>query len=310
MTRSYRLHGLLVSSEMPIDADEAQVAAPDVHIRWGVRRPIPDDAPDGEPVAVMEQPARSWLTIRQDRGYTVRASDLCEFDIDAGLRMITAHLPPGADEGVAALLIGGVLSTVLALRGHTVLHASAVQVEAGVVAFVGDSGTGKSTVAALCCAAGARLVSDDVLRVERDGNAGWCYSGSRELRLRAQAAGLAEAIGSAGTRSTIDNRLAVAPAPAGPGRLPLAAIVVPLPDHRGDDLEIRRLRGVQALVELVRHPRTVGWIETEIVQRDFHMLAALADVVPVVRVRLPWGPPFQPEWGKQLLTDLPAVRTP
>lgn len=304
MTRSYRLHGLLVRSDVPIDAAEAPAGAPDLHIRWGARRPIPDAEPAGDLVAVMEQPARSWLTMRGDGGYTVRLSDLCDFEIDAELRTVTARLRPGVDEGLAAILIGSVLSSVLALRGHTVLHASAVEADAGVIAFVGSSGTGKSTVAALCCAAGARLVSDDVLRVERGGDSGWCFRGSRELRLRAQATGLAEALGGVGRRSTIDNRLALAPALAGPGRLPLAAIVAPVPDRRGGELELQRLRGGQALVELLRHPRSVGWVGTDVVQRDFETLASLAEVVPVLRARLPWGPPFAPEWGRRLLADL------
>lgn len=52
------------------------------------------------------------------------------------------------------------------------------------VAFIGSSGIGKTTLKALCCAAGARLVTDDVLRVEpRDGE-GWCFHGTCTLRLR------------------------------------------------------------------------------------------------------------------------------
>ena len=102
----------------------------------------------------------------------------------------------------------------------------------------------------------------------------------------------------------IDARVAVQPPSAAPGRLPLAAIVVPVPDHHGDQLELRRLRGVQAVVELVRHPRTVGWIGTDIVRRDFETLAGLAEVVPVMRARLPGGRRLTPEWGKRLLADL------
>jgi hypothetical protein len=304
VTHTYRLHGLLVCTEVAIDASVVSEGTPDVQIRWGARRPIQDAPPAGRQLAVIEHPARSWMTVSEGGAYTIRTSDLCDFELDPELREVTVHLRPDAREELASVLLGGMLASLLVLRGHCVLHASAVQTEHGVVAFVGDSGAGKTTVAALCCAAGARLVSDDALRVEREDNAGWCFAGSLELRLRAQAAPLAGALGAAAQRSTVDQRIAVAPTPAGQGRLALAAIVAPLPDHGGSRIELRRQHGIEAVMELVRHPRTVGWIGTGAVQRDFEVLAGLAAVVPVYRARLPWGPPFAPDWGERLLDGL------
>ena len=50
-------------------------------------------------------------------------------------------------------------------RGYLVLHASAVVVAKRAVAFLGDSGTGKSTLAQGLAGAGHKLVCDDVLAV-------------------------------------------------------------------------------------------------------------------------------------------------
>ena len=72
------------------------------------------------------------------------------------------------------------------------LHASAVAVDGIGLAFVGQSGRGKSTVAALMCVDGAELVTDDVLTVD-PGPPVRCQGGASELRLRAAAAHLADA---------------------------------------------------------------------------------------------------------------------
>ena len=69
--------------------------------------------------------------------------------------------------GMVAILVTGLLvAYLLILDGQCVLHASAVEVDGAAVAFLGRSGIGKSTMATLCCAAGARLVTDDVLRLD------------------------------------------------------------------------------------------------------------------------------------------------
>jgi hypothetical protein len=53
------------------------------------------------------------------------------------------------------------------LRGHEVLHASAVAGDRGVAAFTGRSGAGKSSLCSRLVARGARFFTDDVLALER-----------------------------------------------------------------------------------------------------------------------------------------------
>jgi hypothetical protein len=80
---------------------------------------------------------------------------------------------PDADARSLALrLTGPVMTAVLHLRGLLVLHASAVaDGDGGAVAFAGRSGVGKSTLAWVLRAAGARFVSDDICAVRLDGAA-------------------------------------------------------------------------------------------------------------------------------------------
>jgi hypothetical protein len=276
----------------------------DLEVRLGLSRQVGNALPVGELLALLELPAGSSSLTFDGTRYTLRAHGLCDVELDHELRTARVHLAPDADAEFAPLFVGNVLAALLALRGHCVLHASAVEVAHEAFAFVAGSGMGKTTVAALCCIAGAKLLSDDVLRVETARRRAWCYRGSLELRLREQAAELAERIGRRSHRSTLDHRTAVRPYASKLSRLPLAAIVTPTCAHGAEELEIARLRGIQAVRELVAHPRTLGWLNPEHARHDFHVLTQIARRVPVYRAILPWGPPFRLDLGQKLLSSL------
>ncbi len=79
------------------------------------------------------------------------------------------------EEGAVSLdrcerfLFAQVLPLASVLQGLDVVHASAITLDRGVVAFVGPSGAGKTTVAARLLARGAGLVTDDALALEVSG---------------------------------------------------------------------------------------------------------------------------------------------
>jgi hypothetical protein len=148
--------------------------------------------------------------------------------------------------------------------------------------------------------AGADVVTDDVLRVEVHDGAGYCFTGSPELRLRSGVAGIAEHL-VATRHSTIDERLAVQPAAASVGMLPLSAFVAPRYAPGSDELTVERLHGSAALRELLRAPRTVGWVGAERAQHDLGVLAALVESVAVYSAEVPARQPLDPELGRQLL---------
>jgi hypothetical protein len=75
---------------------------------------------------------------------------------------IVVDVTPDAEERVLRLFVlGPVFSILLQQRNLLVLHASAVSVGGGAVAFMGASGWGKSTTAASLHARGHSLVADD-----------------------------------------------------------------------------------------------------------------------------------------------------
>jgi hypothetical protein len=97
-----------------------------------------------------------------------RWTDLFEFFVTPDARCIHARtLSDAADEALLAYLLVDALSFSMVRLGWEPLHATAVLTDDGVVAFLGDSGYGKSTLAALFVRDGFKLLTDDMLVLTR-----------------------------------------------------------------------------------------------------------------------------------------------
>lgn len=307
MEHWYRAHGLAICSEIELAMQPGApaFARPDVVLRRGAERAIPSDDPPGDRLAGLRKPdgtLRYSLCRDGDRA-VLRYPGLCDFVGDGHLGDVTVHLHPGADPGLIPVLAAGALLAVhLRLRGELVLHASAVQLGDGALAFVGASGMGKSTLAALLCMSGHGLVTDDVLRVDlTDGSVVRVHPGSTESRLRPNARQLADTAPSGAVRATADGRLALRARAHAEEPLPLAACIVPLPSRKAVEVSVQRLAESRALLRMLQFPRVVGWSEPASTAREFQALADLVGQVPIFEARIPWGPPFRPEVVSELL---------
>jgi hypothetical protein len=101
---------------------------------------------------------------RRDAEYLLSFPGRASFHIDPG--GVISCLPDdgGTDELIRQLLLNQVLPRVLAHTGALVLHASAVTLPNGkTVAFLGESGHGKSTLASYCHQQGAQIIDDDCI---------------------------------------------------------------------------------------------------------------------------------------------------
>jgi hypothetical protein len=311
MSSRYRLHGVVVSSEIPLPEAPpapADVAA-DVAFRFGAGREVPADADGGRVVARMPRTDGdgAFFTVVQVEGggYTLRFHSVCDVVMTPDLRGATFHLDPRADRGLASVLASGlVLSILLTLRGHLVLHASAVEHDGRAIAVTGRSGMGKSTVSTLLCRAGARLITDDVLRVDLDGDGALCRVGAAETRLRPSAQDLLSPDDP--VRRTSDGRTALALPRAALDPVPLRCVVVPYPDRGATEVTVQDVPRADALLLLAAYPRVVGWEDARTRGEQFLLAGDLVSRVPVVMARLPWGPPFPDFLGRDLLARLPT----
>jgi hypothetical protein len=193
--------------------------------------------------------------------------------------------PQDASEEAARLdLIGRVLATAVHAAGDICFHASAVAAGTEAIAFLGAKGFGKTTLAWALVRAGARLVTDDTLRVQLDGIP-LAYPGVHELRLRRDAAmqlpPATREARAAGDRLVVDalelDRLQTVPLPL--GALYLLSPVADLPD--GSAVRVSALPPVPAALSLVRHakiaPLLTGPEAVELLDR----VVALARRVPI-----------------------------
>jgi hypothetical protein len=102
-----------------------------------------------------------------------RWTDLFEFLVTPDARQIHARsLRPVQDEAMLAYLLVDALSFSMVRLGCEPLHATAVSTGNGVAAFLGNSGGGKSTLAAAFIQGGCRLLTDDMLVITRHSQ-GW-----------------------------------------------------------------------------------------------------------------------------------------
>jgi hypothetical protein len=289
----YSQCGLLIRSALPLELPTTSDERWDVDVRWGDDIVESGDAPPGRVIADFEDEETTWYTATQsESGYRLRFRDCGEFVISPDLsKVVVRGQLKGRSDLLPILLAGTVSAFLLSLRGSTVLHASAVAVDGAALAFVGRSGQGKTTVAALMCLAGAELVTDDVLVVD-PGPPATCVGGASELRLRAAAAHLADAQPDRASRMTADERRAFAPRSAPAGPLPLAAIVIPYPSRTESQVRLHQLSPTDAMFTVMSFPRVFGWRRPDVLTRDFTVLGQLANQVPVYNATIPWGPPF------------------
>lgn len=312
--RCYELQGLRLRSEVPLT--EPAVSCQDgfdVDVRWGPESRVPQEAPPGSVVAEGRSgTVRLYTAARDDAArdsagaYLLRFHGVCDVAISGDLRSLECRPDPSyGREFVPILLSGTVVAFLLGLSGHCVLHGSAVAVGGSALAVVGHSGTGKSTVAALLCAAGAGLVTDDVLRLSLGTSTVACVGRCSELRLRPGAVSILESFRSSPpVRQTADDRMAVQASSPTAGRPHLTAMVVPRPSRDGRGLRLVPVRGAEAVFHLLGLGRIQTWNLPEVTRAQFEAVSRLALIVPLFEAHIPWGPPFAPDLGRQLLEQV------
>lgn len=219
-----------------------------------------------------------------DSRYVVEFPEAGAFVISADADEVEAQLHPDVPMVTARhLLLNQVLPLVLSRRRPLVLHAGAVSIHGGVVAFVGPTGAGKSTLVAACARLGADVVADDSLVVYPETH-GWRAVPSYPA-VRLWESAMTE-VGWAHEQMEVvahySEKRRVNPRTGGwrfaDGQRPLTQILL----LAGED-QPRRPAAVEVFSQVFRldvrdHDEAV---------RLFHAVADLAAVIPVVRLETP-----------------------
>lgn len=214
---------------------------------------------------IAEWPRRARLSVKRDGTDVV-------FD---------AH--PEADVADLEKLRRGAVRLLLAhLRGGIPLHASAVAIDGRAVVCVGGTGLGKSTLAAtLCDLAGASLLGDDAVAIERVGDSFEVVALEELHWLDAPAA---RALGRPSDFG--DTKIAIPTRRSDVTRAPIA-MIVHLAFSEGSEPRLVSVSGLEAVAGLLSQLTRFVVDEPEVARRDLTSLGDLVDRTPVLRLDRP-----------------------
>lgn len=157
----YTLYGMAIDSafELPELLPVPATGTADVQVvRGAVAAPSAAGAAwDEEGMWAVD--GRFWLPVE----------GVATFLVEGGGR-ITVDAVAGADEAsIRLFLLGSAIGALLFQRDYLVLHGNAIRIGDACLVCVGDSGVGKSTLAAAFMQAGYSILADDVVPVTAEG---------------------------------------------------------------------------------------------------------------------------------------------
>jgi hypothetical protein len=271
---SYLAYGLGIRSALPLPELLVRPAVPDVVLRVGRIDVVPPRADDAS--------VRCWATPHE---FGFSSERIGKGVVRGGCEIIVDPVPGVEARRLRLFILSWLLSAVLLQRGRLLLHASAVAMNGRVVAFVGQRGAGKSTLASALYERGSALVADDLLAIDTTPPIPAVDPGFPQCKL------LPESIASIGQppetlpplHSASAKRVLHAVRGFREHRLPLDRIYV-LAD--GDREWIEPLAPTAAVWELVRHTYVRALIEVSRAwAAHLHQCADLARRVAVCRLQ-------------------------
>lgn len=261
--------GLSIRTELPLPEllPAAFSGEPDIEI---VRGEVP-----GELAGATRSGVRFQAT---DERLLLRVDGVARYLAEHG-RRIVIDCVPGADEAdVRLFLLGTVCGTLLEQRRDLVFHGSAVDIGGAAAVFLGFTGAGKSTVAALLRDRGRAVLTDEIC-VMREGEDG-CLAvqpGFPQLHL------WPDAIAQLGARPDdfsplrrVNTKRAV-PLGAAFRRQPLPVrIVCEIAGWNREEIRVARLTGPAVVEKLSQHGWHIHGAERPADAAHFHRLLRLA----------------------------------
>jgi hypothetical protein len=310
----YRAYGASICSELPLALPERrgeiETALLEIDIRVS-KKSLSSALPVG---ATLQHNSFSGFDYWQfpDGSAYVRWEDVGEVLISKDGRSIACRPFREADsESFDVYLLGQALSFALVKGGFEPVHATAVVVEDQALAFLGDCGLGKSTLAASFLQAGHRLLTDDLLLLQPTTRGILAHPGPARIKLFPGMARRLLGEGSSGVPMNPKTQkliIRLSDECMCADAAPLAAIYVLAPPHEAaaGGIRIATVSRREAFVMLLGSVFNYVISDPERLRRQFDSMQALANTTIVRRICYPRSLEFLPLIREAILADLCA----
>jgi hypothetical protein len=246
--------------------------------------------------------SRDWFVYRRlpDRWSYLRWNGLFEFLVSPGGRRVQYQaLARATADSFNTYLLGQVLSFSLLALGEEPLHGTAIVAGGRAIGFLGDCGSGKSTLGAAFLDRGFSLLTDDLLALDRTRAGYEAYPGIPRVKLYPRVSRKLLGV-SGGPRMNHGTSKQVLPLDrhqACGHKVPLAALyVISRPPRGSSAIGIRTLSQSQALLEIVKYSFNTVVLDKGRLANQLTLASRLVTRVPVKRLTYP-----------RRLASLPAV---
>jgi hypothetical protein len=223
------------------------------------------------------------IAIRHELGAAADHRFVCgsdKFLITPDARTVLCSIEHPDDVRWQRQLLDTILFSVSFANGFELLHASAVEVDAGVVAFVAPSGGGKSSLAAELCRRGYRIFCDDVLAIAPGSDGLVCHPGPAVMSVPS-GDDLPMLLGAnVLARSTDEDELWVELERAATAPRPLSAVY--LLDRCADRRRVSKVRAPTVL-DLLPHAISLPH-GADRARSRFELFGSLAEQIPIFRL--------------------------
>ena len=272
---------MTIASEMEFPELLAGSGAPDICVRRGAA-----------PARLSSACAVGVFFEAEGDSFLLRVEGVARYWVRAGREVVVDVAAGALDVQVRTFFLGAVLTAVLHRRGVLVLHASGVVGARGVVLFAGRSGDGKSTLLAALVRRGYEPFGDDAAVVTQGPTEQLLvHPGVPQVRLWADAATrLGHSLEESGRLLPSMDKYAL-PLKKFRAHTPrrLAGLYV-LSVCDGDQVRFAPIVGSECFSAVREYTRNLHIMEDlQMHQPHFHLAAAVASQVPVVRISRPRG---------------------
>jgi len=169
---SYTAYGLGIYSELPLPELNAAIVKKDIVVQ--IRK-----LENNSLTTIYNQP---YLKINPNE-IILSIEEAGTFVIREGTVINVSPAPNVEDALLRRYIIGTVMALLLYQRGLLVLHASSLNINGSAVAFLGNPGSGKSSIAAALHKNGHEIITDDVSAIDFKGEIIKVFPGYPQIKL-------------------------------------------------------------------------------------------------------------------------------